>query len=80
MKLIYKNSPEDGWKNKSAVIEDVINPLWAFIEKNNFQGSHVSSEESLREIILKRWSLQIDDVKHAFNAKDVKTSKSKMSK
>lgn len=80
VKLIYKNSPEDGWKNKSAVIEDVINPLWDFIEKNNFQGSHVSSEESLREIILKRWSLQIDDVKHAFNAKVVKTSKTKMSK
>ena len=80
VRLIYKNSPEDGWKNKSAVIEDVINPLWAFIEKNNFQGSHVSSEESLREIILKRWSVQVDDVIHAFNAKLSKTNKTKMSK
>lgn len=80
MRLIYKNSPEDGWKNKSAVIDDVINPLWDFIEKNNFQGSHVSSEESLREIILKRWSLQIDDVKHAFNAKVSKNNKTKMIK
>lgn len=80
VRLIYKNSPEDGWKNKSAVIDDVINPLWDFIEKNNFQGSHVSSEESLREIILKRWSLQIDDVKHAFNAKVSKNNKTKMIK
>ncbi|VEB16027.1 Uncharacterised protein [Enterobacter hormaechei] len=80
VRLIYKNSPKDGWKNKSAVIEDVIIPLWAFIEKNNFQGSHVSSEESLREIILKRWSLKIDDVKQAFNAKVSKNNKTKMIK
>lgn len=73
VRLIYKKSPEDGWKNKSAVIEDVINPLWTFIEKNNFQGSHVSSEESLREIILRKWSVKVDDVKHAFNANVSKT-------
>ncbi|EMN0394506.1 hypothetical protein P0C25_14300 [Citrobacter freundii] len=78
VRLIHKNSPEDGWKNKNAVIEDVINPLWAFIEKNNFQGSHVSSEESLREIILRKWSVKVDDVKHAFNARVSKTNKTKM--
>lgn len=80
VRLIYKNSPEDGWKNKSAVIEDVINLLWAFIEKNNFQGSHVSSEESLREIILRKWSVKVDIVKHAFNAKVSKNNKAKMIK
>lgn len=80
VRLIYKNSPEDGWKNKSAVIEDVINPLWAFIEKNNFQGSHVSSEESLREIILRKWSVKVDVVKQAFNAKVSKNNKAKMIK
>ncbi len=75
VRLIYKHSPEDGWKNKSAVIEGVINPLWVFIEKNNFQGSHVSSEESLREIILRKWSVSVDDVKHAFNTKVSKNKK-----
>lgn len=80
VRLIYKYSPEDGWKNKSAVIEAVINPLWVFIEKNNFQGSHVSSEESLREVISRKWSLEVDDVKHAFNSKISQTNKTKMIK
>ncbi|TGC57580.1 hypothetical protein C9E92_00695 [Salmonella enterica subsp. enterica serovar Wilhelmsburg] len=75
--LIYKLAPEGGWKSKTAAIDDVIEPLWNFVEESKFVINNKSkkyrvltmSQDALADTIRKQWSTKIECVKLAFEDK-----------
>jgi hypothetical protein len=73
--LINDSVPQGGWKSKVAAVNDIINPLWDFIEKSDFIINNQSkkyrlsimNQDALIDTILKQWSIKNEDIKKAFD-------------
>lgn len=76
VELIYDSVPEGGWRSKVAAVDDLINPLWKYINEsqliiNNQSKKYrlsTTSPEALADTILKQWSTSVESVKLAFAA------------
>lgn len=74
MKLIPELKPVEGWKSKEAAVDDLLIPLWEYVQtlnipKQDLQRKFKSFNEdfdALRNTILKVWSLKNIDLKLAF--------------
>jgi hypothetical protein len=74
MKLIPELKPVEGWKSKEVAVDDLLIPLWEYIQtlnipKQDLQRKFKSFNEdfdALRNTILKVWSLKNIDLKLAF--------------
>ncbi|MFM1272651.1 hypothetical protein WFM03_02660 [Yersinia enterocolitica] len=75
VELIYKHAPPKGWKSKSAAVNELIEPLWHFVEKSDFfiknkSKKHIlstMSQDSLEDRILKQWSTKNVNIRLAFD-------------
>ena len=75
IELIYAMAPEKGWRSKTAAVDYVLDSLWEFVERKKLDGSHVKNIEALRDRIILQWSVKVEDVRNAFNAKVSRGSK-----
>lgn len=74
LKLIPELKPVEGWKSKEAAVDDLLIPLWEYVQtlnipKQDLQRKFKSFNEdfdALRNTILKVWSLKNIDIKLAF--------------
>lgn len=75
VELIYKHTPEDGWKSRVAAVNDLIDPLWSFVEGADFlvEGKSkkyrlaYSDKNVLIDIILKQWATKVESIRVAFD-------------
>lgn len=75
-KILFERGAKSGWKSKNAAVNEVIDPLWSFIQESKFIIDTSSKEhriatmdqEALRDTILKQWSTKVDIVREAFEA------------
>lgn len=73
--LINESVPKGGWKSKAAAVNDLIDPLWQFVEESNFEINNQSkkyristmSPDALADTIIKNWSRNIESIKLAFD-------------
>ncbi|MGS3039610.1 hypothetical protein [Escherichia coli] len=83
--LINNSVPEGGWKSKAAAVNDLIDPLWKFVEESNFEINNQSkkyristmSPDALADTIIKNWSRNIESIKLAFDNTVTKKKKTK---
>lgn len=68
IELIYAKAPQQGWRSKTAAVDYVLDSLWTFVERKKFDGFYVKNKEALRDRVL-QWSVKIENVRNAFNAK-----------
>ncbi len=74
MKLIPELKPVEGWKSKEAAVDDLLIPLWEYVQtlnipKQDLRRKFKSFDEdfdALRNTILKVWSLKNIGLKLAF--------------
>jgi len=74
MTLIPELKPVEGWKSKEAAVDDLLIPLWKYIESMDVSTHDLKrkykpfneNQEALRNAILKVWSLKNNDLKLAF--------------
>ena len=83
--LINNSAPEGGWKSKAAAVNDLIDPLWEFIEESNFEINNQSkkyrvstmSPDALADTIIKNWSRNIESIKLALDNTVTRKKKTK---
>lgn len=76
VELINDSVPNDGWKNKVVAVNELIEPLWDFIQMSEFEINNQNkkyrvatmSQDALVDTILNQWSLKNEDVKQAFDS------------
>ena len=74
IELIYAKAPEEGWRSKTAAVDYVLDSLWTFVERKKLDGFYVKNIEALRDRVF-QWSVKIEAVRNAFNAKVTRVSK-----
>lgn len=83
--LINSSVPEGGWKSKAAAVNDLIDPLWKFVEESNFEINNQSkkyristmSPDALADTIIKNWSRNIESIKLALDNTVTRKKKTK---
>lgn len=73
--LIYQNTPEGGWKSRVAAVNELIDPLWLFVEGADFlvEGKSkkyrlaYSDKSVLIDAILKQWATKVEGIRVAFD-------------
>ena len=74
--LINELAPQGGWKSKAAAVNDLIDPLWEYVEESDFVINNQSkkyrlanaSQDALADTILKNWSRNVESVRLAFDS------------
>lgn len=83
--LINSSVPDGGWKSKAAAVNDLIDPLWKFVEESNFEINNQSkkyristmSPDALADTIIKNWSRNIESIKLALDNTVTRKKKTK---
>lgn len=74
IELIPELKPAEGWKSKEAAVDDLLIPLWEYVQTLNIPKQDLKRKfksfnedfDALRNTILKVWSLKNIDLKLAF--------------
>ncbi|WP_052656054.1 hypothetical protein [Pantoea ananatis] len=74
--LINELAPQGGWKSKASAVNDLIDPLWEYVEASDFVINNQSkkyrlanaSQDALAETILKYLSRNVESVRLAFDS------------
>ena len=75
VELIYQYAPEEGWKSKLAAVNELIDPLWSFVEDSDFLVKEQSKKYRLAysdkiiliDAILNRWATKVESIRLAFD-------------
>lgn len=75
VELIYQSAPEEGWKSRVAAVNELIEPLWLFVEESRFLVKGQSKKyrlaywdkDILIDTILKQWATKVESIRLAFD-------------